>query len=393
MLTDKHSKYYITSLFLCELARTFPHAVLSIILINKGIKLEEIAAIQIFYMLAIILFEFPSGVISDLFNRKTVYICSVLVSIVSYLTIYKFNTFGLLCISWFIYGLSVAISSGTIDVSFTNLYKNDALRLKKFISQAQIAVSIAAIIGGFVGSRFYLYIDDNIYLISIFLYIISFFIVLLFIPSNYNADVQNRKINQYIKKFTNDIVNLLKSKKLMELFILISIVQFFFQPFYQYWQLLFTDRNILPSLFGYLYTVFRLTDIIASKLYEKIKPSYKNSIIILLIIIVLISINYIIFNPYLYLLSMTILLTLVMIYLMNLDFCLRESVDSNIMGTIISLNSTINRLFSIIILAIVSFLVNKTNLNTMFFVTITIFVGISLILNLLYLKRSKSIET
>ncbi|WP_233778946.1 hypothetical protein [Borreliella bavariensis] len=65
MIESKHKRYYFYSLFLAELARTLPHAVLTIILINKGLSLKNIAIVQICYMAAIIIFEFPSGVISE----------------------------------------------------------------------------------------------------------------------------------------------------------------------------------------------------------------------------------------------------------------------------------------------------------------------------------------
>lgn len=61
MIESKHKRYYFYSLFLSELARTLPHAVLTIILINKGLSLKNIAIVQICYMAAIIIFEFPSG--------------------------------------------------------------------------------------------------------------------------------------------------------------------------------------------------------------------------------------------------------------------------------------------------------------------------------------------
>ncbi|WKC58548.1 hypothetical protein [Borrelia sp. P9F1] len=42
MIKHEHEKYYFFSLFLSEFARTLPHAVLTIILINKGLALKDI---------------------------------------------------------------------------------------------------------------------------------------------------------------------------------------------------------------------------------------------------------------------------------------------------------------------------------------------------------------
>ncbi|WP_330529099.1 MFS transporter [Borreliella valaisiana] len=103
MIERKHQRYYFYSLFLSELARTLPHAVLTIILINKSLSLKNITIVQICYMTAIIIFEFPSGIISDIFDRKTVYLVSIFLLMISYFIIFKTSSFVLLCISFMVY--------------------------------------------------------------------------------------------------------------------------------------------------------------------------------------------------------------------------------------------------------------------------------------------------
>ncbi|WP_234930404.1 MFS transporter, partial [Borreliella valaisiana] len=124
-------------------------------------------------MAAIIIFEFPSGIISDIFDRKTVYLVSIFLLMISYFIIFKTSSFVLLCISWFIYGMSAAINTGTIDISFTKLYQNNSKKLKAFISFVKILLSISAILGGYIGSVLYSYINIRLYLISLLIYLIS----------------------------------------------------------------------------------------------------------------------------------------------------------------------------------------------------------------------------
>ncbi|WP_075552730.1 MFS transporter [Borreliella mayonii] len=158
------SKHYFYSLFLLELARTLPHAVLTIILINKGLSLKDITMVQICYMAAIIIFEFPSGIISDIFDRKIVYLVSIFLSMASYFIVFETSSFVFICVSWFIYGMSAAIN-GTIAISFTKIYQNNSKKLKAFISFTKIILSIDAILGGYIGSVLYSCIDIKIYLI------------------------------------------------------------------------------------------------------------------------------------------------------------------------------------------------------------------------------------
>ncbi len=143
----------------------------------------------------------------------------------------------LLCISWFIYGMSAAINTGTIDISFTKPYQDNSKKLKAFISFVKMILSISAILGGYIGSVLYLYIDIKIYLISLLIYLISSLVTIFFIPNDKNIDHKHNKENLtlYLIKFTKKIIILLKSKELLEVFILNSAIQFFYQPFYLYW--------------------------------------------------------------------------------------------------------------------------------------------------------------
>ena len=72
------------------------------------------------------------------------------------------------------------MESGTLDITFTNIYKNDTYKLKRFISHMTITISTAAILGGFCGGVAYNFIDINIYIISSILFLFSFIVVSFF---------------------------------------------------------------------------------------------------------------------------------------------------------------------------------------------------------------------
>ncbi|WP_210361649.1 MFS transporter [Borreliella valaisiana] len=392
MIERKHQRYYFYSLFLSELARTLPHAVLTIILINKGLSLKNIAIVQICYMAAIIIFEFPSGIISDIFDRKTVYLVSIFLLMISYFIIFKTSSFVLLCISWFIYGMSAAINTGTIDISFTKLYQNNSKKLKAFISFVKILLSISAILGGYIGSVLYSYINIRLYLISLLIYLISSLITIFFIPNDKNID---HKLNKedlilYLIKFKKKIITLLKSKELLELFILNSAIQFFYQPFYLYWQAIFIDKNISISIFGFVYVLFRLSDIVGVWTFKKIKHSKYDIYVILTIIFLLSSSIKIVSHIYIFITIMIFLVILISIYSNNLEFFLRKNIDSKVLGTITSINSTISRIFSFLALAICSVLTNFTSAINTFVLLILIFCTLSIAVTYKFKNNRKS---
>ncbi|WP_420025472.1 MFS transporter [Borreliella valaisiana] len=392
MIESRHQRYYFYSLFLSELARTLPHAVLTIILINKGLSLKNIAIVQICYMAAIIIFEFPSGIISDIFDRKIVYLASIFLLMISYFIIFKASSFELLCISWFIYGMSAAVNTGTIDISFTKLYQNNSKKLKAFISFVKILLSISAILGGYIGSVLYLYINIRLYLISLLIYLISSLITIFFIPNNKNIDHKLNKedLISYLIKFKKKIITLLKSKELLELFILNSAIQIFYQPFYLYWQAIFIDKNISISIFGLVYVLFRLSDIIGAWTFKKIKHSKYDIYVILTIIFLLSSSIKIVSHIYIFITIIIFLVILISIYSNNLEYFLRKNIDSKVLGTIISINSTISRIFSFLALAICSVLTNFTSAINTFVLLILIFCTLSIAVTYKFKNNRKS---
>ncbi|KEO61964.1 MFS transporter [Borreliella garinii] len=392
MIESKHKRYYFYSLFLLELARTLPHAVLTIILINKGLSLKNIAIVQICYMAAIIIFEFPSGIISDIFNRKIVYLTSIFLLMISYFIIFKASSFMLLCISWFIYGMSAAINTGTIDISFTKLYQDNSKKLKAFISFVKMILSISAILGGYIGSILYLYIDIKIYLISLLIYLISSLITIFFIPNDKNTDHKHNKENLtlYLIKFTKKIIILLKSKELLEVFILNSAIQFFYQPFYLYWQAIFIDKNISINIFGIIYVLFRISDIIGAWIFRKIKHSKYDIYIILAIIFLLSVLIKLISHIYIFITIIIFLVILISVYSNNLEYFLRKNIDSKVLGTITSINSTLSRIFSFLALGICSILTNFISAINTLVLLILIFCTLSIVVTYKFKNIKKS---
>ena len=54
-------------------ATTIPHAILTLLLLSKGILINQIAIIQLFYNVAVLIFELPSGIMADNFSRKNIF--------------------------------------------------------------------------------------------------------------------------------------------------------------------------------------------------------------------------------------------------------------------------------------------------------------------------------
>lgn len=71
-LSKTNRTVYLASLFFYNFARVLPHAILTVILLNKGLTVSQIAIVQSFYMLAAIMFEFPSCFLTDIWSENHV---------------------------------------------------------------------------------------------------------------------------------------------------------------------------------------------------------------------------------------------------------------------------------------------------------------------------------
>ena len=66
---SENQAVYLISLFVYNFARVLPHAILTVILLNKGMTVAQIAIIQSFFMLAAIIFDLHSGFLTDLLSE------------------------------------------------------------------------------------------------------------------------------------------------------------------------------------------------------------------------------------------------------------------------------------------------------------------------------------
>ncbi|NIZ47732.1 MFS transporter (plasmid) [Entomospira nematocerorum] len=377
MIQQKHQKFYFYSLFFGEFARTLPHAVLTIILVNKGIALDQIALIQMFYMIAVIITELPSGFISDIYNRKIVYISSIIIAMIAYGIIFVASSLKMLALAWFIYGASSALHSGTLDVSFTQLYQNNAKQLQRFIAQMRILLSTAAMIGGFIGGKIFSHIDNSLYLVSLIFYFIALFITIIYIPDQQSNKNDSKQSTSFIE-IKENLLKILQSPILLSVFILIGLIQLFLQPFYLYWQVIFLNNHGTINMLGVVYILFRISNIMGSWFFKHIEQKISHMIPLLIGIIIIIITFLIKTNIYIIIIQFILIIIVTTIYNNQLEYILRKTVNPKVLGTIHAISNTISRLFSLTILYITSIFIKTINIETTLFLLTTTFATLSL---------------
>ena len=177
--------YYI-ALALLTIAYSLPHAVLTILLLKKGISISDIMLIQAVYSFAVLISEYPSGLFADLHSKKTLFIISKFFLLSMFFLVIYTNSFVAMAIAWFMYGVSSALDSGTVDVEIINGLKMGHHGINSFVENSNRLGFLAMLIGSTIGSFTYYIFGVNFYWISIVLTVFSILVIgLFFTEQNY----------------------------------------------------------------------------------------------------------------------------------------------------------------------------------------------------------------
>jgi len=370
---DKILKRNIGTYYLCviltTISRTLPHAVLTVLLLNKGIKISEIGQIQALYNIAMVFSEFPSGVISDILSRKKVYTLSIVVLIISYFLVVFSAHYTLIALAWFLYGVSSALDTGTLDTEIINGIKKqkDDHYLSAFMGRVQQTALVSSIAGSGIGFALYNIIGCNIYFISIALLLFSIFIVSFWFKTESKTTMETTFTVDGIKSHIKEAFQEIREfPVLLMLIILSSIMQVFFQTHYHFWQAICLERGISKNYFYILYVVFQLISIFAYKL-KIAQFRIKHIIINVVLSIISVTAMFISKNNILFLILYSFLCFEMTVFMFLSSFYFGKYVSMKHISALTSLTSTINRLVSFVVLISISQLLAFTNLLYIFF--------------------------
>lgn len=251
--------YYYAIAIKC-FAIAMPHAFLTLVFLKKNFDISEIAVIQAFYSIAVVLFEFPSGVLADKFNRKKIFLISNILLMVSYAIVFVSDQLLLIIIAWGLYGTAAAFETGTIDAEMIMMIKKcftgerQKKKIEEFVGRENRISSISAIIGAILGFFLYRLIEINIYMLMGLLVFLSFLLVAFKYRS---LDVKNgkeaKKLTSLVRKSIREIQN---SRRLKLIIAGFGFLQMFIQLHFQLWQSFFLELGIKDTWFLLIYFLF-----------------------------------------------------------------------------------------------------------------------------------------
>lgn len=311
VLADVATPFFAAEL-LMNLALTVPHAILTPLLLDKGLSLSQILLVQAGFSVAVLLFEFPSGSIADMISRRTLYFISRLVFCIFFLVVIFGHGFPLMLLAWIIYGLATALESGTLDAALINNAKNrqgvsastvDApdtqsaagpttpdhveSRISWLVRKEGQSAYLGMMIGSTIGALLYLSVGANIYFISVGATVISVVTIALFfrIPEQHkvatvggneagasvggnetaaNVDKRDatriggaRRLWQELRSHARATVEEMRDSAALRQFLLLAVVaQAFLQLHFQLWQAVGLEKGFAESHLLFLYLLF-----------------------------------------------------------------------------------------------------------------------------------------
>lgn len=367
---------YLSSLFLYNFARVLPHAILTVILLNKGMSVSQIAIIQSFYMLAAIIFEFPSGFLTDVWSEKIMYQLSLILIGISYSIILFTNNYYILCLSWFIYGMSAASMSGSLDAYFVRRTK-DNHEIKRINVLINYSTLYSGLIGGGLGSFLYELLSEHIYVLSLILIFLSLILITFGFHTDKVDENKDTTTSESFQKIIEELKNIKRQKNLIVVIGLFAIVQIISQLFYQFWQVSFLEKDFSKTYFGLLYILFQIIAILSNNIFSKYNFS---NLLIPLTISLSSALLLSIFAPNKILFLIFVIVFLIPFNLYNNQIIVNIQKESapNIVASVVSLAGTVSSIISMIVLWVIGILNHSFDFWRVEIVLIIIFILLTL---------------
>lgn len=400
VLADVATPFFAAEL-LMNLALTVPHAILTPLLLDKGLSLSQILLVQAGFSVAALLFEFPSGAIADMISRRTLYFISRLVFCVFFLLVIFGQGFPLMLLAWVIYGLATALESGTLDAALINNAKNrqgvsastvDGLegtvgvpdhvesRISWLVRKEGQSAYLGMMIGSTIGALLYLSVGANVYFISLGATVISVATIALFfrIPEQHkvaNVDGNEatasvdkhdatriggaRRLWQELRSHARATVEEMRDSAALRQFLLLAVIaQAFLQLHFQLWQAVGLEKGFAESHLLFLYLLFIGMSFVASFIRPEVLFQRRALVVAGVVAFPgLAWLSYLV-DGWVYLVFYGALAFLLIVFANYSAFGVRRASSVERIGAVTSLVGVVGRIGAIGVLAVASVFVN-----------------------------------
>ena len=386
----RNTLVFLLSNFLVSVAYSLPHSILTVILLAKGLSLSQILIIQSAYSIAIVLFEFPSGLLADNYSRKNLYSLSKLFLIIMFLIVLFSNQFYLIFAAWFCYGIAAALDSGTLDAYIINQLKlaHHGAELRKFLALSNRLEIVGLLLGSSLGGILYHFIGINIYVLGTVFLVASTLISFFFFKEATKSDsLQDSHVMVLKKQITDSFKELRKQPRLSLILIFDFLTQIFFQTHFQLWQSFFLSKGIDSQYFPFFYITFQVITLFSYSINIDGVKKY-TGVLKFSPLIVFLPLTFFLGKIEIFLTAYFIFVFVfyVIEFILNYQFNKMVSVES--ISSLISFKSTVSRIGSVLLLCILSFMVKQMSVSAVMAINFMLSLVLLVVLSVIIMKKT-----
>lgn len=386
----RNTLVFLLSNFLVSVAYSLPHSILTVILLAKGLSLSQILIIQSAYSIAIVLFEFPSGLLADNYSRKNLYSLSMLFLIIMFLIVLFSNQFYLIFAAWFCYGIAAALDSGTLDAYIINQLKlaHHGAELRKFLALSNRLEIVGLLLGSSLGGILYHFIGINIYVLGTVFLAASTLISFFFFKETTKSDsLQDSHVMVLKKQITDSFKELRKQPRLSLILIFDFLTQIFFQTHFQLWQSFFLSKGIDSQYFPFFYITFQVITLFSYSINIDGVKKYAG-VLKFSPLIVFLPLTFFLGKIEIFLTAYFIFVFVfyVIEFILNYQFNKMVSVEN--ISSLISFKSTVSRIGSVLLLCILSFMVKQMSVSAVMAINFMLSLVLLAVLSVIIMKKT-----
>ena len=393
-MKSKSVNFKIAVLFLTftavfTLFRSSMSGIFSLFYAKNGIPNANISSIKSFQNIGIMLGLLPAGYLADRIGRLKVLSLSSIVIASSFLILILFRNFLFFSLAELLYGIGLALNSGTLIAYITDLQEQNHLSPNsKLMGMQVIILNLTTLIGGNIGTGLFAIADTApvwFALIGLGLYPAFIFVMIKFLSFSDNKAAHKRKNNN-----VKDMASFFKKRNFWILLLLNVGYDCGTQFILIYWSIIYVEK--LGFNLSLVYTLFMCALILGSIIFNRISTFASSRSITILNTVCMISVfvlSGIIENKYL-LLSLFLLIELLMgmmsgqISATSNEAIYGESNKSTMLSTVSFIAEILVSLSLFVSNAIMKW---AGNLKVMFFVSAAYFSIVLLIIPLIKQKE------
>lgn len=394
VMKSKSVNFKIAVLFLTftavfTLFRSSMSGIFSLFYAKNGIPNANISSIKSFQNIGIMLGLLPAGYLADRIGRLKVLSLSSIVIASSFLILILFRNFLFFSLAELLYGIGLALNSGTLIAYITDLQEQNQLSPNsKLMGMQVIILNLTTLIGGNIGTGLFVFRDIApvwFALIGLGIYPAFIFVMIKFLSFSDNKAAHKRK-NNSIK----NIASFFKKRNFWILLLLNVGYDCGTQFILIYWSIIYVEK--LGFNLSLVYTLFMCALILGSLIFNRISTfASSRSITILntVCMILVFVLSGILENKYL-LLTLFLLIELLMgmmsgqISATSNEAIYGESNKSTMLSTVSFIAEILVSLSLFVSNAIMKW---AGNLKVMFFVSAAYFSIVLLIIPLIKQKK------